>query len=291
MQHITVLKEEAVTGLNLKRDSQVVDCTFGGGGHSKAILHCLEPKGKLLAIDLDPEAFEKSGLMDQRLTVKVDNFRNIATLVEASNMKPDAIIADLGWRSEQFEEGGKGFSFKVEEPLLMTFGNPDQHVFTAHDVVNAWDEENLADIIYHYGEERAARKIAQAIVQSRQQESIETSAQLANIVDGAVGRFYRRSRIHPATKTFQAIRIAVNDELGSLETLLKDGFLSLATGGRMVIISFHSLEDRLVKNTFRDLKNQKLARLINKKPITPTPEEVIINPRSRSAKLRILEKI
>ncbi len=291
MQHITVLKEEAIELLNLHEKSRVVDCTYGGGGHSELVLRSIGDEGKLLCIDLDENVFA-STTDDDRLRTFVGNFKDIESIIAETHFgAPDAILADLGWRSDQFEESGKGFSFSSDEPLLMTFGNPSNHVFTAHDVVNNWDEENLADIIYGYGEERAARKIAKAIVEARTETEISSAKELADIVDAAAGRFYRRSRLHPATKTFQAIRMAVNDELNSLKKLLQDGFESLAPKGRIAIISFHSLEDRIVKHTFRDLSQKGLARLITKKPVIPTKEEISINPRARSAKLRVLEKI
>ncbi len=291
MQHITVLKEEAIELLNLHEKSRVVDCTYGGGGHSELVLRSIGDEGKLLCIDLDENVFA-STTDDDRLRTFVGNFKDIESIIAETHFgAPDAILADLGWRSDQFEESGKGFSFSSDEPLLMTFGNPSNHVFTAHDVVNNWDEENLADIIYGYGEERAARKIAKAIVEARTETEISSAKELADIVDAAAGRFYRRSRLHPATKTFQAIRMAVNDELNSLKKLLQDGFQLLTPAGRIAIISFHSLEDRIVKHTFRDLSQKGLARLITKKPVIPTKEEISINPRARSAKLRVLEKI
>lgn len=292
MAHITVLKDEAIAALPVERAGTIVDCTYGSGGHSAAILNQLPDSGRLLSLDVDPSAITTKPATDPRHTLVQANFRDLrATLTEQGLDTVDGILADLGWRSEQFEAGHKGFSFTAEEPLVMTFGDPDSHLFTAHDVVNSWEEENLADVIYAYGEERAARRIAAAIVHARERAAIDTAAQLAAIVAAAVPAFRRRYAIHPATKTFQAIRIVVNDELGALEALLTQGFDCLAAGGRMAIITFHSLEDRLVKQRFRTYAHDHLGTLVTKRPIVPTSEEITANPRARSAKLRIIEKL
>ncbi len=221
-----------------------------------------------------------------------ENFRNIdKVLDEAGVSQVDGILFDLGLSSNQIEESGRGFSFKTEEPLLMTMKkNPQSSDITAHEIVNSWSEESLADIIYGYGEDRFARRIAKAIVMARAVRPIDTAGELAEIVASAVPRFGFK-KINPATKTFQAIRIAVNDELGALKTALPKAFDRLSRGGRMSVISFHSLEDRIVKRYFKEKGDLGQAKIITKKPITPSPEEIAENPRSRSAKLRILEKI
>ncbi|MAZ30165.1 16S rRNA (cytosine(1402)-N(4))-methyltransferase [bacterium] len=292
MAHITVLKDEAVAALNAERAGIIVDCTYGSGGHSAAILARLPEQGRLVSLDVDQTALEAHPATDPRHTLVCANFRDLRETLAAHNIeKVDGVVADLGWRSEQFQASNKGFSFSAKEPLVMTFGDPETHLFTAHEVVNEWDEANLADIIYGYGEERAARRIARAIVAAREVAPIETAAQLAEIVAGAVPTFRRRQGIHPATKTFQAIRIAVNDELGALNALLADGFALLAPGGRLAIITFHSLEDRLVKQAFKGYAHDQLGVLVHKKPITPSTAEVAKNPRARSAKLRIIEKL
>lgn len=293
MTHITVLKNESIAVLPVERTGVIVDCTYGGGGHSEAILKELSAESTLVSLDVDPTALGSSTSTDPRHIHLTANFRDIVDIAAAHKLTPViGILADLGWRSEQFEASKKGFSFAADEPLLMTFGDPAAHVFTAHDVVNTWEEENLADIIYGYGEERAARRIAKAIVTARASKDITTAAELAAIVSEAIPRAVVRSlRIHPATKTFQAIRIAVNDELGALKDLLQDGFNLLAPGGRLAIITFHSLEDRLVKHRFRALAHDHKATLVTKKPIVPTAEEVATNPRARSAKLRVIEKL
>lgn len=293
MAHVSVLKEETVDSLNLKSDSVVVDCTLGAGGHARSILNLLGSDGVFLGLDVDPLSVEaNSDLMSYAATVhlRVSNFRHLKKELEALHLTPDAIMADLGWRSEQFADGEKGFSFQVDEPLLMTFGNPKDYQFTAHEVVNYWDEESLIDILFGYGEEPAARRIAKAIVAARKSELIATSKQLAEIVTRALPPHRRRGKIHPATKTFQAIRITVNDELQALRELISGGFDSLAPEGRLAIISFHSLEDRVVKKAFRTFVQSNQGQVINKKPIVPTQSEIAENRRSRSAKLRVIEK-
>ncbi len=307
--HTTVLLKTAVDMLDLTPSSIVIDCTFGGGGHSAEILTRLGKDGVLISIDADESAFlEKEPAPQQKFVVR--NFREIGEVVReaglyveeaptstntdhAAKLKlpaPTAILADLGWRTDQFEAGGKGFSFKYDEPLLMTFGTPKDAVFTASDIVNEWEEEHIADVIFGYGEERAARKIAHAIVIAREEAPITTSGELAALIEAEVGRFYRHTKIHPATKTFQALRIAVNDELGALKTLLQDGVALLAPGGRIAIISFHSLEDRIIKHTFRQFAQEGKGTVLTKKPITPGAEELHSNPRARSAKLRVFIK-
>jgi 16S rRNA (cytosine1402-N4)-methyltransferase len=292
MAHITVLKDEAIAALPVERAGVIVDCTYGSGGHSAAILAKLPEQGQLLSLDVDPSAVAAQPATDPRHTLVCANFRDLRETLATHHIEQvDGLLADLGWRSEQFEAGQKGFSFNADEPLLMTFGDPATHVFTAYDVVNIWEEKNLADVIYAYGEERAARRIAAAIVAARTESPIETAAQLAGIVSRAVPAFRRHHAIHPATKTFQAIRIVVNDELGALTALLEQGFAALKPGGRMAIITFHSLEDRLVKQRFKAYVHDQLGTLVTKKPIVPTATEVAENPRARSAKLRIIEKL
>jgi 16S rRNA (cytosine1402-N4)-methyltransferase len=291
MSHIPVLLEETVSVLGLKEDSVVFDCTLGAGGHGAKILEILGANGAYVGIDADPTALASVKLNGKaRIHLINDNFANVVDIAHGLKLKPTAILADLGWRSEQFEAGDRGFSFQKDEPLLMTFGDPSTHVFTAHDVVNDWKEESLSDIIYGYGEERFARRIAKAIVRAREEAPIETSKQLADIVSRAYPAVARRGRIHPATKTFQAIRITVNDEIGTLKKLLDDGFELLENGGRIAIISFHSLEDRIVKRFFDEKTRNQLALKLIKKPIVAGDTEREENPRSRSAKLRVIEK-
>ncbi len=294
MAHITVLESESVTALALNENSVVVDCTLGSGGHARAILRMLGPNGVYIGFDVDKTAIEAQASLETEFEATVvlihSNFADIQEQLQSRNLKPTAILADLGWRSEQFEEGNKGFSFNYDEPLLMTFGEPEQYPYTALDIVNDWEVQSITDILEGYGEERSAFRIANAIVAAREEGPIKTSGQLAEIVSAAVPAFRLRSRTHPATKTFQALRITVNDELGVLRTLLKDCFELLEPEGRLAVISFHSLEDRIVKRFTKDKARDQLATLVNKRPIIASDEELEVNPRSRSAKLRILEK-
>ena len=299
MAHISVLLSEAVEALNLKKDSVVVDCTLGSGGHAKAILEILGPKGTYIGIDIDTTAIKANSALEATCKAKVvlieDNFRYIHDILKKQEIEAvDAILADLGWRMEQFEGGAgspRGFSFNVDEPLAMTFGDPTHYAFTAYDIVNDWKEEDIANVIYGYGEERYARKIARKIVEGRENNAICTSVELAEVIKKAVPGGLGYKRTHPATKTFQALRIAVNDEFDALKDLLLDGFDSLCPGGRMSIISFHSLEDRIVKEIFRTLSHDQKAVLVTKKPLSASEEELQKNPRARSAKLRTIEKI
>jgi len=293
-RHITVLKDEAVSALNLHEDSFVVDATLGAGGHSAEILSHLGKKGMLIALDADKEAITLAQELFSGVETKTQfvnaNFRDIDSVLDG--MQVDAVLADLGWRIEQFAglAGAKGFSFLKDEPLLMTYGNPEDYPFTAKDIVNEWSEESVANVIKGYGEEKFARRIAGAIVKVREETPIETSVQLADIVRDAVPGFYRFGRIDAATKTFQALRIAVNDELGILEEFIDKAIAGLKPDGRLAIITFNSLEDRIVKKTFRSLKDEGAGELGVKKPIIPSEDEVRHNPRARSAKLRIFIK-
>ena len=294
MKHIPVLLEEATAGLELKPNSVVVDCTLGGGGHARKIIEQLGEKGVYVGIDADPVAvLAAEDLKSSKAQVHLvnDNFTNLLSIVKNLGIKPTAILADLGWRTDQFEEGKKGFSFSKNDPLLMTFGNPKDYTFTAADIVNDWGEDSLIDIIRGYGEERFAPRIARGIIVARAEGRIETAEQLSNVITESVPGFYRHGRIHPATRTFQALRITVNDELGSLKKLLEDSIETLSPQGRLAIISFHSLEDRIVKQFFKQKIDEDQVERITKKPIVATREEIEINPRSRSAKLRIIEKI
>ena len=293
--HQTVLLKETIEGLNLSPGAVVVDATFGGGGHSREI--CEKHAGvKIIALDQDKGAFRKAEHKFQGLKCDLKfvnaNFRDLAKVLEGEMIaKVDGIIMDLGLSSDQLENSGRGFSFLIDEPLIMTMKeNPSPEDVTAHDVVNSWEEQNLADIIYGFGEEKFARKIAKAIAEARKEKEIKTTFDLVRIIEGAVPGGYKRGRLHYATRTFQALRIAVNDELGSLKKGLEAGYEALKPGGRMSVISFHSLEDRIVKKFFKEKEKEGEAKLINKKPILAGEEELRINPRARSAKLRILEK-
>ena len=289
--HKTVLLNETIDGLNLHDKSVVLDCTFGGGGHSLEILKRY-PNVKIIAIDQDAGAWDKAKSKFKDFKDRISFFNvNFNELDNFSNYLVDGIIFDLGLSSDQLENSGRGFSFMKDEPLLMTMKeNPGPEDLTAKDIVNTWGEKNLADIIYGYGEERFSRKIAKGIVDTRQKKEINTTFDLVEILNNVLPGSYKKGRLHFATKTFQALRIAVNDELGMLQRGLEKGLDVLKINGRMSVISFHSLEDRIVKRFFKENEKEKKVILINKKVITASNEELKNNPRSRSAKLRILSR-
>lgn len=293
-EHVTVLKAVGVEALAITESSRVVDATLGSLGHASEILSRLGKQGVFIGIDADETAIE-SGRKKLRGETKIilacSNFRKIDSILKQSGVREvDAILADLGWRMEQFSGNGRGFSFQVDEPLLMTLGKPEDYAFTARDIVNDWEEQSLVNVLTGYGEERYAKRIARTIVETRERHPIETTFDLVKIIEGSVPGKYRHGRIHPATRTFQALRIAVNDEFTALTEFIERSVAVLAPKGRLAIITFHSLEDRIVKHTFRDLAVKGEGTVITKKPITPTPEEVQANTRSRSAKLRVFER-
>jgi len=294
MKHITVLQHEAVTALHLKQDSVVCDSTLGAAGHSRAIVEQLGPDGIYIGIDADQSAIDHAAtFLPTTATVHLvkANFRDIREVLEQKGIeKVDAVLADLGWHTDQFTDGKRGFSFNDIEALTMTYGNPEDYPFVASDIVNGWHEEDIANVLYGYGEERYSRRIAKLICERRQQNPITNAVQLAEIIETAVPAAYRRGKIHAATKSFQALRIAVNDEFATLEHFIRESWSLLNSDGRLVIITFHSLEDRIVKHLFRSFVHDESGVLVVKKPITPSVEERAKNPRSRSAKLRVIQK-
>jgi 16S rRNA (cytosine1402-N4)-methyltransferase len=301
--HVPVLLQEAIDFLAVQRGGTYLDATVGLGGHSYEIAKRLGAPGHLIGLDKDPAALEiarkrlKGGVgrssvivgqsTDQQdwpeITLLHRSFAELANDVRPTTY--DGILADLGVSSLQFSDPARGFSFQAEGPLDMRM-NP-QAELTAEQVVNHFDERELADVIYEFGEERRSRRIARAIVRSR---PIRTTAQLADVISAAA-RPMKHERIHPATRTFQALRIFVNHELDDLRALLEAAPQALKPGGRLVVISFHSLEDRIVKDAFREGAKRDHYRLLTKKPVTPGEEEIDRNPRSRSAKLRAAERI
>lgn len=296
--HKAVLSNETIQGLSANitekhADVIYLDGTLGGAGHAMLMAEKFSGNINIIGLDRDEDALEmaKDILSEKasKVILENENFRDLDKVLDKHGIKTvDMILLDIGISSDQLDTAGKGFSFLRDEPLLMTMGDPEKYYFTAKDIVNKWKEEDIANVIFGYGEERFARKIAKAIVSYRYKKEIETSAELAEIVKNTVPAFYRRSRIHPATKTFQALRIAVNDELESLKQGLSKGYERLKPGGRLAVITFHSIEDRIVKNFFKSIGQS--AKIITKKPIRPTEDEINKNPRSRSAKLRIIEK-
>ena len=301
--HRTVLLHEAIEQLAIKSDDIVVDATLGAAGHAVAIATKLGNKGKFIGIDADKNAVERATkALEHFHTLEIhliqENFRNLQNILHKLGLPAQAGIStitkalfDLGWSGYQLEEG-RGFSFLKDEPLLMTYAdNTGSEALTAKTIVNEWSEESLADIIYGWGEERYSRRIARKIVERRAAKPFETSKELAELIKEAVPAKYRYGRLHPATRTFQALRIAVNDELGALKAGLNAAWSHLAPNGRVAVISFHSIEDREVKRTFADWEKQGAGKRINRSPIIPSAEEIAENPRSRSAKLRVIEKL
>jgi 16S rRNA (cytosine1402-N4)-methyltransferase len=279
--HIPVLSQEVITGLNIQAGGNYLDLTIGGGGHSRLILETAEDV-KITAVDQDLDALNaaKENLSEfgNRVNFIHSNFANY----QFPENTYDGILADLGVSSYHLDNPERGFSFRNTARLDMRMNQ--QQSLTAGDIINEWEEKELADIFFKYGEERLSRKIARRIVENR---PFNTTTELANAIAYSVPPKYRYGRIHPATRVFQALRIAVNDELKVLETLIEKAPNALIAGGKIAIISFHSLEDRIVKHGLRNLS---LLRILTKKPIIATEEEIKENPRSRSAKLRIAER-
>jgi len=256
----------------------------------------LEGKLTIVGLDRDSQAIERAAKTlegkAEKVFLEVEDFRNLdKALAKNGIAKVGMILLDLGLSSDELESSGRGFSFQKDEPLLMTMGDPMKYPFTAQTLVNGWKEEDIANVIFGYGEERYARRIARGIVAYREKKSIETTAELSEVVRMSVPASYRHGRIHPATRTFQALRIAVNDELGALKESLPKAWAALDKGGRLAVISFHSLEDKIVKEFFKEKAKIDEGILLNKKPLTAGSQEISENPRSRSAKLRMIEKI
>lgn len=306
--HVPVMLAEVVTGLKIKQNGVYVDCTLGGAGHSQAILELIGPGGKLVAFDQDPAAIayakEKLAPYLNRVELVQANFKDLAVkLAQLHINSVDGVLFDLGASSQQFDEPSRGFSYMHDAPLDMRM-NPGQAV-TAKELVNRLSVKELAGIIKDYGEERWASRIAEFIHAERSRQEIETTGKLVEVIKKAIPAGARRDGPHPAKRTFQALRIAVNDELAVLAAAVRSAAQVLAGGGRICVISFHSLEDRIIKNTFRELAapcscpkefpvcvcgKEKVLHIITAKPLAPGTAEVHFNPRSRSARLRIAEK-
>ena len=285
---------EVISGLALAEGMTVLDATLGGAGHAEAISEQIGSRGTLIGLDQDPDALvraeERLSRFETKRILREANFRDLeAVLAREGVHSLDRALFDLGWSQNQLELSGRGFSFQRSEPLLMTFGKGNEGL-TAYEIANTWSEEDLSRIIREYGEERFSGRIARGIVEERSLGKIETTFDLVRAIERNIPGFYKSGRIHPATRTFQAFRIAVNDELGVIETALAAAFQMLSVGGRIAVISFHSLEDRIVKNFFRTKKMSGEARLYSKKPVEASDDERTENPRSRSAKLRIVIK-
>ncbi len=306
--HVSVLLEECLDALHIRPDGIYVDGTLGGAGHSSQIVARLTT-GRLIGIDRDRMALRAAGKRlqpyEDRVTLVHGNFCDIADILQQLNVPAvDGILLDLGVSSPQLDDGARGFSYMADAPLDMRMNNDD--ALTARDVVNTWSYEELRRILYEYGEERYAPQIASAICRRRENAPIETTLELVDVIRGAMPPAALREKQHPAKRTFQAIRIAVNDELGAVEKVMRDAIPCLRAGGRMAVITFHSLEDRIVKNAMASAAKGCTCppsfpvcvcgktpdvKVISKKPIVSAQEELDANPRARSAKLRVCEKI
>ena len=306
--HVSVLLDECIEGLNIKPDGIYVDGTLGGAGHSSQIAKRLTT-GRLIGIDRDPVALKAAGERlapyADRVTLVHSNFCEIASVLEELGISGvDGILLDLGVSSPQQDDGSRGFSYMADAPLDMRMNSEDS--LSAYDVVNTWSQEELKRILYDYGEERYAPQIARAICNKREVSPIQTTLELVDVIRSAMPAAALREKQHPAKRSFQAIRIAVNDELGSVEKVMRDAIPALNPGGRLAIITFHSLEDRIVKNGMAAASKgctcppnfpvcvcgkKPQVKLVSRKPIVSSQEELDRNPRARSAKLRVCEKI
>lgn len=307
--HETVLKEKAVEALHIRKDGIYIDCTLGGAGHSLLIANQLDATGTLIGLDRDQQAIEAASKKLQAAKCQVylrkTNFQRIQEVTDEFGIQQvDGILFDLGVSSPQLDQKERGFSYHHEAPLDMRM-DQDQK-FSAWELVNEWEEERIVDILFRYGEERFSRRIAQHIVRERKRKPIQTTTELVEIIKQAIPARARRTGPHPARRTFQAIRIAVNNELQELEQALEQALPLLKNKGRICVITFHSLEDRICKNFFKthaqgcicpphfpicSCNHQPLLKIITKKPIYPSKEEIQRNKRARSAKLRVAEKI
>ena len=307
-KHISVLLNECIEGLNIKEDGIYVDGTLGGAGHSSEIIKNLCERGRLIGIDQDKDALKaaKEKLKDyNNVTFVHSNFYNIENILHDLNIAGvDGILMDLGVSSYQLDNGERGFSYIQDAPLDMRMNR--ENSLSAYEVINSYSEEDLFRIIKDYGEEKFAKRIANFIINKRKEKNIESTLELVDVIKAAIPAKARREGPHPAKRTFQAIRIEVNKELEIIEKTIRDGVERLNVGGRMAIITFHSLEDRIVKTVYKNLANpctcpssfpvcvcnkKPIVKIITRKPIEASKEELDYNPRSRSAKLRIIEKI
>ncbi|MDO8619490.1 MAG: 16S rRNA (cytosine(1402)-N(4))-methyltransferase RsmH [Candidatus Daviesbacteria bacterium] len=306
--HKPVLLKEAVEYFNPQPGQKFIDATIDGGGHAVAVLEKIAPNGKLLGIEWDGELLkqlrikkQELGIKDEYLILINDSYVNLKKIAEENDfINVDGILFDLGMSSWHIEEAGRGFSFQRDEPLDMRYGVgkfpisksqfPNRGL-TAEEIINKYSYDELVNILKEYGEERFAKLIAAHVIRARKEKPIKTTFELAEVIKNSVPFWYRRGRIHYATRTFQALRIAVNDELENLKSGLEQGIEILKAGGKIAVISFHSLEDRIVKNFFRAKAKEEILKIITKKPVSAGLVEITENPRSRSAKLRVAERI
>ncbi|MCD6550560.1 16S rRNA (cytosine(1402)-N(4))-methyltransferase RsmH [bacterium] len=294
--HIPVLQKEVIKYLNPEPNKNFIDATVGEGGHSLEIIEKIKPKGKILGIEWDKEVADrlKSKIremkLENRFIVVWGNFVDLAGIVKQYKFLADGVLFDLGFLSWHVEESKRGFSFRKNEELDMRY-NPQENLLKAKDIINKFSFQKILGIIKEYGEEKFARRITEAIIRERQKKPIETTFQLVEIIKKATPAWYHRKKIHFATRTFQALRIATNSELENIKEALPQALKVMRSGGRLVVISFHSLEDRIVKEFFKKQAKEGSLKILTKKPQRPTSEEINFNPRSRSAKLRAAQKL
>ncbi|MFC1629672.1 16S rRNA (cytosine(1402)-N(4))-methyltransferase RsmH [Patescibacteria group bacterium] len=292
--HIPVLTKEVLEYLDPEPNENFVDCTIGGAGHAIYILERNKPEGKVLGIDQDLEQIKnckaKLKNFSKRLVLVCDNFKSLEKIVEKEDFKSvSGILFDLGMSSYHPKESKRGFTFLKDEPLDMRYSS--QNFLTAQEIINNWEKSEIERILKEYGQERFAKRIAKEIISARKLKIIQTTFQLVEIIKRSTPPWYHHQKIHFATRSFQALRITANDELGSLEKTLPQALKVLEKGGRLVVISFHSLEDKIVKNFFKKKDKEGSLRILTKKPIRPQKKELKMNPASRSAKLRAAKKI
>lgn len=292
--HVPVLLAETLNLLDPQSGDSVVDATAGFGGHSSELCRHVGATGTLLMIDQDAgalaEAKKKVAGCGARVIAVEENFRHLAAILRGAEIVPKRILFDIGISSYQLEASGRGFSFQKDEPLSMRMATKKEGL-TAEQIVNEFPESDIAHILRTLGEERYAGRIARVLVESRALSPVTTTAQLRELIERAVPSSYRHGKIHPATRTFQALRMMVNDETGAIAEGLEAALKTIAVGGRIAVISFHSIEDRIVKHMFQNFLKTQQFRLVTKKPMVPNAAEQKNNPRSRSAKLRVIERI
>jgi len=289
MKHVPVLVKEVFEYLNIQPGSKIVDATLDGGGHTQAILEKYSDV-KILGIEFDPVLFKSLQLNDDRLTKINDSYVNLKNITEKHGFEPDGILFDFGLSSWHYEESGRGFSFKRNEILDMRF-NPEVQTESAADIVNKYSEDELKELISFLGEEQFAGNIAKNIVRTRREKPVVMTEELVNVISRSVPEWYKHRKIHFATKTFQALRIAVNDELESIRKGLTAAIDILKPGGRLVVIAFQGLENKVAKEVFKEKHKEESIKFVTKGTIKPSWEEQKLNPRSRSAKMKVVEKI
>ena len=293
--HRSVLLEEVIRFLDLREGDKIIDATINGGGHSKKILEIVGDSGSLLGIELDPELYNLAKRLflqsyNSRIKLVNDNFAEIDRIAEENDFnEANGVLFDFGVSSFHFDQSGRGFTFQKDEPLDMRISS--NGFLSAREIINIYSEEELYKVLKDYGEEGFAKSIAANIVQQRKKKLIESTKELSALIEKSVPDWYRHQKINPATKTFQALRIAVNQELKNIDQGLNGAIRILARGGKIIAISFHGLEDKIVKEKFREWEKEGLGKVLTKKPIVPLSNEILINVRSRSAKMRVFQKI